>query len=506
MLLHRSAKIWTPAIRRTAASLFSMPVLALMAFPVFASYGIYVGKNLTENGTVYLGGSGDEVSSHWLEIVGAQQHAPGSVITVGVDDDAFIPGELMSIPQVPQTARYLTMNYTEYEGFPPPLTNGGLNEHGVAARDIWSSSRQELVDMTPTPQRGPNYSDLSRIVMERARSASEAVEIVGELIDTYGYSTYGGNSHMFADSTEGWVLLEFAGGKGLWVARRLGPDEVVMFYPGYIGELPADFERNPDFRASDNFVSFAIEQGWYDPNSGDAFNVTDVYGTGEVRFPRQEMEEELRAAAPINLRKMLDAVRDRRISKDTTGYGQVAELRSDTRSELRTLWVAPTGSVTAPFIPYRIGVASVPPEYGRHRYLSKNESRGFLTRDWQAQEATLFAGRLFKRLMYFTCDRPQKFLPEVTEALTAFEDQMISEQAAVDATTAALYAADEPDLAEKYLTDYTHNRAAAALDLGAALLASIEARTRVLYGIRKPEGAETNRLDYQMVSCREPAS
>ena len=35
--------------------------------------------------------------------------------------------------------------------------------------------------MTPKPQRGLNYSDLSRIAMERARTAREAVEIVGEL-------------------------------------------------------------------------------------------------------------------------------------------------------------------------------------------------------------------------------------------------------------------------------------------------------------------------------------
>ena len=33
--------------------------------------------------------------------------------------------------------------------------------------------------MTPNPQHGVNYSDLSRIVMERAHSAREAVELVG---------------------------------------------------------------------------------------------------------------------------------------------------------------------------------------------------------------------------------------------------------------------------------------------------------------------------------------
>jgi dipeptidase len=485
--------------------LLLFPMLALETMPALASYGIYVGRNLTEDGSVFLGGSGDEVSSHWLEIVASREHAAGAVIEVGVDANAFLPGELMSIPQVARTARYLTMNYTEFEGFPPPLTNGGLNEHGLAARDIWSPSRKELVELTPDPQRGPNYSDLSRIVMERARSAEEAVTIVGDLINRYGYSSYGGNSHMFADATEGWVLLEFAGGEGLWVARRLGPDEVVMFYPGYIGDLPDDLESHPDFRASPNFVVFAVEQGWFDPDAGRPFNVTDVYGTDEVRYPRAEMEQEIRKAAPLGLREMLDIVRDPRISKDATGYGQVAQLTSGTRPELLTLWVAPTGSITAPFLPYRIGVESIPPEYGKHRYLTKNQSHGFVTEDWQIREATLFAGRLFKRLMYYTCDRPGTFLPEVTEALTAFENRLIAERPVIDETAEILFAAKKPALAQTYLTNYVHGKAAEALDLGAALLGSIEARTRVLYGLREPETDELSRLDYQMVTCRLPA-
>ena len=173
-----------------------------------------------------IGGSGDEVSSHWLEVVPGAVHPEGATVTVGVTAEAFMPGAFSEIPQAAETYRYLTMNYSEYEGFPPPLTNGGLNEHNVAGRDVWSPSRDELVAMTPNPQTGPQYSDLSRIAMERARTAREAVEIIGALIDEYGYSTYGGNSHMFADEQEGWVLLNFAGGKGLWIAERLGPDDM----------------------------------------------------------------------------------------------------------------------------------------------------------------------------------------------------------------------------------------------------------------------------------------
>ncbi len=477
--------------------------LALVTFqlPAYGSYAIYVGKNLTADGSVLIGGSGDEVSSHWLEIVPAMDYPEGATMTVGVTADAFMPGELMQIPQAARTLRHLTMNYSEFEGFPPPLTNGGLNEYNVAARDVWSDSRPELIAMTPNPQSGPQYSDLSRIVMQRARTAREAAQITGELIDRYGYSTYGGNSHMFADENEGWVLLDFAGGKGLWIAQRLGPDEVRMSYPGYIREIPLDFARRDDFMGSDNFISFAIEQGWFDPEAGKPFDVSAVYGDNPPRYPRDEMEKELRAAAPIDLRKMMNAVRDPRVSKDATGYGQVAQLRPSGRPEMNLLWVAATGSVTTPFIPYRIGITSVPAEFGKHRYLTKGEATRFVTRDWQVQEATEFAGRTFKRLMYFTCEHPERFLPEVTEALTAFEDRLIREQENVVNTANTLYDAGKDELAAGYLTRYSAESALAGLRLGKALLGSIEARTREIYGLRKPQGDIQSELEYSAVTC-----
>jgi len=479
----------------------TLALLAIWATDAGASYAIYVGKDLTEDGSVLIGGSGDEVSSHWLEVVPARRFPEGTTLSVGVDETANMPGQFIEIPQATQTNRYLTMNYSDYEGFPPPITNGGLNEHNVAGRDVWSDSRPELVAMTPNPQKGPSYSDLSRIAMERATSAREAVEIIGKLIDEYGYSTYGGNSHMFADENEGWVLLNFAGGQGLWIAERLGPNDIRVSYPGDIGNIPLDFRRNPNYMGSENFIDFAIQQGWFDPDAGEPFNVTSVYGTDDVQYPRDELEQELRQAAPINLRHMLDVVRDPRLSKDTTGYGQVAHLRAGVRPENRMLWVAATGSVTTPFVPYRIGVQSIPPEFGKHRYLTKGEATRFVTKDWQIQEATEFAGRTFKRLMYFTCDHPDKFLNEVTEAITAFEDRLIEDQESVEETSNALFDGGQEQLALKYLTEHSNNAARSALELGNALLGSIEARTEVLYGFRAPETDDISLLDYDMVRC-----
>ena len=485
------------------AGTFALSVLALSPSSVDASYAIYIGKNLTADGSVMIGGSGDEVSSHWLEIVPAKEHDADDTIRVGVDASANMPGAFIDIPQARRTHRYLTMNYSEYEGFPPPLTNGGLNEHNVAARDVWSTSRQDLMDLTPNPQRGPNYSDLSRIAMERATTARRAVEILGELIDKHGYSTYGGNSHMFADPDEGWVFINYAGGQGLWIAERLGPDDIRMSYPGYIHAVPPDYRDHPDFMGSANFIDFAVARGWFDPDSRKPFNPSEVYGDNAARFPRDEMERELRAAVPIDLRQMLDAVRDVRISKDSTGYGQVARLRHGVRPELRTLWIAPTASVTAPFVPYRIGVQRIRPEFGKHRYLTKGEATRFVTADWQIREATEFAGRTFKRLLYFTCDHPQKFYPEVKEAMTAFENTMIEEHAEVSETAEAFFDAGRDDLALEYLTDYSGEKADDALELGNALLASIEARTRVLYGLREPQGDVVSELSYDRVGCHD---
>ena len=274
---------------------------------------------MTADGSVLLGGTGDEPSSHWLEIVPRKVHAAGETIRVGVEAQANFPGELIEIPQVPLTAKYITMNYSEFLGLPAPLTNGGLNEYGVAARDIWSPTRKDLAAMTPNPQHGVNYSDLSRIVMERAHSAREAVEIVGRLIEQHGYATYGGNSHLFADAKEGWVLIDFAGGKGLWIAERLGPDDIRVSHPGYILEIPLDFQKHPDrFRGSANFISFAVERGWYDPHSGKPFNVDEVYQQGHGKADSVKIiEERLRQKSltgKINLREFMDTVRDSLLS------------------------------------------------------------------------------------------------------------------------------------------------------------------------------------------------
>lgn len=459
------------------------------------SYAIYVGGNLTDTSYGYLAGYGDEPSSHWLELAPHERHQPGSEIEVGVTPEAKTPGVRSSIPQVSETFRHLRVCYTHYLGVPGPLMNGGLNEHGVAVRDVWSPSSDRLCALTPRDQRGPNYSDLARLVLERATTARGGVELIGNLIETYGESTYGGNSHLIADENEAWVVIEFAGGQGLWVAERLGPHDIRVSRPGYIVDVPLDFMERDDFLGPPHLISFAVEQGWFDPSEG-ALDVNRVYGDGEGRSDAVLwMEEELRSRASsskVGLADMMWALRTERLTGDAAGYGQVVPLNPVEHDELRLLWHAPIGAIAAPFTPFLLGVSDVPPELAQHRYLTEGEAAAFVSADdgdiksqvGQRIEATRSAVSIYKRLLNLVAEHHETFLAEVTPVWEALERDLSAEVQDVVAAAAILIDQARPDLAESTMTRYCSAAAIRGLDLGEAMLNSIEARSRVLFGLR----------------------
>jgi secernin len=110
----------------------------------------------------------------------------------------------------------------------------GINEHRVAIGNeaIYTRTFREQADAHRAGQAvelGLLGMDLIRLVLERSRSAVEAVEVMGRLVERYGqfgcavptrdHATGGyDNSFIVADPTEAWVF-EALGRR--WVARRV---------------------------------------------------------------------------------------------------------------------------------------------------------------------------------------------------------------------------------------------------------------------------------------------
>ncbi len=459
------------------------------------SYAIYIGKNHTKEGHAFLAGYGDEPSSHWLELIPEAEHPDDATITIGVSADADMPGVRTDIPQVANTSRHIRVSYSYYMGVPAPITNGGLNEHGVAVRDVWSTSRDELIAMTPKDQVGLNYSDFARIILERARNAREGVELIGQLIAKYGESTYGGNSHLIADGNEAWVVVQFAGGKGLWVAERLSDDSIRASRPGYILEVPIHEPNHPDFLYSTNFVSFAQEQGWY---SEGVFDANNIYGDGKGRWQGvQWIESELtsRANRPekISFPDVIWALRTTKLTGDTAGYGQVVPLEKPAHAELGMLWHAPIGPVAAPFAPVFIGQDKIPLEFGMHRYLTVGEAHRFLdTRKInegafdalslvpQQNEAFKSAVYECKRLFYLMLQDKERFTLEVHEVLVAREAAVERMCGSILKAAELLIMNSEKEAAGALLSYFSNKELLAGLDLVQKLSASIEARIEAL--------------------------
>ena len=180
---------------------------------------------------------------------------------------------VLEIPEVPHTYAYFHGMF------------GYLNENQVAIGESTIGCVRKLENPTPTP--AFDITTLTLIAMERSRTAREAIKIMGELAEKYGYGFYDtGEMLAVADPNEVWLfeimpvgpLWTPNSGKpgAVWCAERV-PDDQVSVCPNEsrIGEI--DLNKPDYFMASPNVISCAVENGLYDPKSGRPFNWKKAY-------------------------------------------------------------------------------------------------------------------------------------------------------------------------------------------------------------------------------------
>lgn len=168
---------------------------------------------------------------------------------------------------------------------------GNVNENQVAIGETTYTGRSELS--------GPNgivdYGSLIYLGLQRSKNAREAIKIMTELLDEYGYASTG-ESFSIADPNEVWILEVIGKGadnKGaVWVARMV-PDGYVCAHANQarITTFPQSKknkwfnEKQTTFHSKD-VVKFARDKGYFNGKDED-FSFSDTYAPvdfGGARF------------------------------------------------------------------------------------------------------------------------------------------------------------------------------------------------------------------------------
>jgi dipeptidase len=234
---------------------------------------IQVGRLATVDGSVITCHTCDGRYRQWVNIVPHQKWPDKSMNKIysgkmHTETPTDLRGIIQTgeIPQVPETYRFLNTAY--------PC----LNEQGLAIGETTIGGRRELVNNEGMFM----IEELERLVLERCKTAREAIKLIGELVKEYGYGDFG-ECITIADGKEVWHFEIMGAGpleKGaVWAAVRIPDDHVGI--SANIPRIPEIDLKNPDrYMASENVFQVAQDMGWWDPASGKPFKFWEAYGGG----------------------------------------------------------------------------------------------------------------------------------------------------------------------------------------------------------------------------------
>ncbi|WP_237160220.1 dipeptidase [Prodigiosinella confusarubida] len=256
----------------------------------------------------------DELSDQRFIYVPAKHHAPGSLRRIVNSTNAAYPRIVSqdrgpgyntpswpetpiigAIPQVEHTYAYFDGNY------------GIMNEHNLMFGECTNGAKYEPDPVTVEEAASNDthcrlfYSaELSRIALERCKTARKAVELMGSLIDTYGYFSTG-ETLLVADEHEGWVFemcaLPDEVYHSAWIAQRV-PDSTV-FVAANEFRIREIKEGNPDQFFSRHLLSGLKKVGWATPETGPVDWLTSV-SWGEYNHPYYSLRRVWRIFDRVN--------------------------------------------------------------------------------------------------------------------------------------------------------------------------------------------------------------
>ncbi len=255
-------------------------LVIIFSHPSWACTDIIVGKKATLDGSVITSHTGAAPECR-VHVVPAMDFPTGAMADVYYGlQDVTKPfgtyGEVIGqIPQARHTYKYFHSGYSH------------MNEYQLAIGESTMSQRSELSVDRESGQQIMTIEQAMVFALQRCKTAREAVILIGELMDEYGFLPSCGpesEALCIADPNEAWVFEVFSVGTdwepgqpgAIWAAQRV-PDDHIAIVPNWSIIKQIDLKDKDNFLASKNHKQFAIDKGWYDPKSGMPFIWQEVY-------------------------------------------------------------------------------------------------------------------------------------------------------------------------------------------------------------------------------------
>ncbi len=232
-------------------------VFASMATNAIACTNFIVGKNASADGSVMVTYADDSHTRYGeLHHSSARTYSPGDkrqVIDWGTNEPKGW------IPQVVRTYNVV----------------GNMNENQVVIGETTWTGHSELADTT-----GINlldYGSLIYIALERAKTAREAIIIMTELAETYGYASTG-ETFSIADKNEAWMMEMIGKGaeKGaVWIAVRI-PDNAITAHANEPRIRKVNLKDKKNVMYAKDLIPFARKHGYFNGKDED-FSFADAF-------------------------------------------------------------------------------------------------------------------------------------------------------------------------------------------------------------------------------------
>ncbi|HJF92465.1 MAG TPA: C69 family dipeptidase [Mediterranea massiliensis] len=240
-------------IRRLTLAVVCM---AAAVADALACTNLIVGKNVSADGSTIISYSADSYSLFGeLYHYSAGLHKKGTMINVYEWDTGKYLGQ---IEQARQTYNVV----------------GNMNEFQLTIGETTFGGRPELVDTTGVI----DYGSLIYLGLQRSRTAREAIKVMTDLVQEYGYCS-SGESFTIADPNEVWIMEMIGKGPGVrgavWVAVRV-PDDCISAHANHSRIHQFDTSDKENCMYAPDVISFAREKGYFNGVNKD-FSFSKAY-------------------------------------------------------------------------------------------------------------------------------------------------------------------------------------------------------------------------------------